>query len=437
MWYLAKVSPEDYASDRAYSRQLSVDCFNTTYITPCYIAPDRNNTNRTRSAPAVKDLIVGDFDNTQVNRSAGTNEFFLAPRLPDQSRSVDRHSLSFQKFTASTESVQVSCSQNLTSWCDIDTSTSISKKWSYNCTAGMIGSLTTSSRINIGSWYHPDNGQNAYNDMWAYYNNGSTYQSQVEFGFVAFFQDVRVLDTRYTDDNGNHPPISSYLEGAVNGTFIATRCNASFSSGQYDWSNTTVWPMIQSKEASLLATIAVRSRLLAGYFDSQDFDKDQETSLLAGFPRKGDTTATEINQGVISAIGLVSMSLLGGTFEPAPAINLSIGNSTIVTQVQKAPLFILVMLNLWYAGFAACLGALALYVIHDESLRQDIIDVNKLLTIEGLATSAMGSHEEQLENANARVCVQRIDGKWCLRVLADVSTFGESDKLKDSDHTVE
>lgn len=426
MWYLANVDPQSYALDHAYSRQVIPGCLDTPGKLPCSITVDQDtNTNTTLNPQDVKTLMTYSHTTSQVNSSAG-DKFFLAPRLPNRDRSLGKDNIAFQTFTATTEAAQISCDRNL-SICAIDGYRNISQEWNYSCPAGMSGTLTEDSKLSIGSWYQPRGTQNRYNDMWMHYNT-STFSTIAEFGLVAFLNNVTVKKPSGSEDTNDTMPVSASSNGESVGILFAIQCNATFTRQEYDWTNSTTQPSLISTGTSI-AAIAVRSRLFAGYFDGPNFDQSQKTKILDHFPRDRETSVGELVQQAIGAVGLVSMSLLGGTIEPAPAKALRIGRSTIVTEVRKAPLVILVMLNLWYAAFAAILGALVIYIMRDQSFRQDIIEVQKLLTINGLATSAIGRHEECLEDADTRVCVQKINGKWRFRVLGDADKMGQAKTL--------
>lgn len=112
------------------------------------------------------------------------------------------------------------------------------------------------------------------------------------------------------------------------------------------------------------------------------------------------------------------LSLLGAVITYQAPKDLWLADSIVVTRVPKAPLFALVILNLWYAGFACLLFGLAWHVLKDEHVSQDIVEVQKMITVNGLATAAVKRQRGNLStrDEDLRVGVVKTDEAWQFRV---------------------
>lgn len=206
----------------------------------------------------------------------------------------------------------------------------------------------------------------------------------------------------------------------------------------YDWTNATSLAAAQGVARNVMAADLARAPLFAGYFNSDDFDLDQKKKLLTMLSGSSDNTGNTL-QKVQDVVGHVALSLLGGTLRSIPADALALGNSAIVTKVGKGPLFTLVILNVWYAGFAGLQFCLVLYILRDESTRQDIIEVQKLITVNGLATSAVSQQRDDLSSRglNVRVGVEKIDRKWQFRIFESLGSSDEGKRLLGTEEGIE
>lgn len=121
---------------------------------------------------------------------------------------------------------------------------------------------------------------------------------------------------------------------------------------------------------------------------------------------------TEQYAKLLSEIGL---SFLGGSIEPRAAISLQLQNETAITRVPKAPLFVLVILNSWYALTEFCLFLLACYATNYGDWRADVQAVQQLLTVTGLTTAAV-SKARSRQGDNLRIGVEKVDDEWQFKV---------------------
>ncbi|KAK5954866.1 hypothetical protein OHC33_003544 [Knufia fluminis] len=400
-----------------YSRGFTEDCLDLTRG-PCSGKPV-DDLNSTLFTGHIKDLLVDSpFSDTRINRSANGTRF-LAPQLPNQADLEFGASAAYQTFTASSFGASALCNTNL-SVCTFSPESDSTDSWQFLCPGGMTGNLTSEDWISIGSWWQPESSVNAFDITWTHYENDSTWDEIVEVGLVAFLKDVveenpTNLTSMYTDYDLEE------RAQLTNASLIASQCNLTLRGMSYSWTNTTLYPAVQDAgaEHSNLATQLVRATILAGYFSSEAFDPDQKKAIEERLGTSENMTAAEMVSQVQDSISLIGLSLLGGTFKSTPASALALANSAIVTQVGKAPLFTLVILNIWYAGFAVTLSCLAFYLLWDETTRQDILKVQKLLTVDGLAASVVKRHGDKLssEAPDVRVGVQKVNGTWQLRVF--------------------
>ncbi|KAK5092255.1 hypothetical protein LTR70_001937 [Exophiala xenobiotica] len=406
-----------------YSRNLTSDCFDQSEGI-CSVKL-MNGLNRTAFAADVRDLLVDNpRSDTKVNSSAN-GTLFLAPRLPSQADLQSSSSVAYQTFTASTFSVNASCINNI-SVCHVSQNNASSNSWQFSCPDGMSGSLTSREWLSISSWWQPIGSVGTFDMMWSHYGD-SVWDSTIEIGLAAFFEDVifdsggNVTQIEFQQDQNEHP---------VRGSAITCRCNLTMQGLSYDWTNATSTPAAQNVTLSSVAANLARAPLLAGYFNSGDFDVEQKEKLVTMLSGSSNFTG-DILQRVQDVVGHVGLSLLGGTLRSTPATALALGNSAIVTKVGKGPLFTLVILNLWYAGFAGLLFCLVVYILRDETTRQDIIEVQKLITVNGLATSAVSQQRDDLSSRgpNVRVGVEKVDCKWQFRIFESLDSTDEGKRL--------
>lgn len=368
-------------------------------------------TNQTSYSRDIKDLLNSSHPDTSINGSAD-GSLFLAPRLPNQVDLPGNDNSAFQTFTAATIAVSATCDKSL-DLCSFSQTNPNSSNWQFDCNPGgngMQGTLSPDNWLSISSWWRPNDSTDAYNDAWKYYEHEFRFDT-TEVGIVAFLQDVNVT----SGSTPNSP--STRWKPSFNGSVIGTKCNITTINASYKWTNATSLtnPAAMTDGTSNSTGVALaRAALLAGYFDSESFDQDQKSKLGSRLRGNGYISDTNLGQQIQYTAALAGLSLLGGTFESTPATALALPDSAIVTQVKKAPLFTLIVLNLWYAGFALCLGCLTVYVLRDETTRQDIKAIQKLVTINGLATSMVGKQMDNLtaRGTDTRIGVEKVDRKW-------------------------
>ncbi len=98
-----------------------------------------------------------------------------------------------------------------------------------------------------------------------------------------------------------------------------------------------------------------------------------------------------------------------------PVINLQVQNETIVTQVPKTALFVLILFNLWYAFTGFCLFLVACYISGYGSKAPDVRAVQELFTVIGLTTGAV-SVTRSSQGDNLRIGVEKVEDEWRFKV---------------------
>lgn len=402
-----------------HSRNLTAECW-SSYYDACSVALDKQNINRTLYPDKIKNLMLdeGTYP-TQINTSAdGT--YFLAPRFPR----VDglTNDLNYQSFTATTIGGQASCDRNMT-MCRVLGADPGSRKFQFFCGGGMNGTLEYPSTFAIAYWSQYFN-QTYYQAYWRVSGTSSTNQ----FGVVALLENTEISDWR-----GENPLPSLTFDrtpeeggGQFKGVIVATKCDFSFLTLEYSWDFDTVLPKMKYIGRGIGAADTARAPVLTGYFNGTDFDKAMrdkwwtESGLGPDLNKSviHSNTSSDVVRGLQKSMGRAGLALLGGTLQGVDVSRLALANSTVVTVVGKTPLFTLIILNIWYALFGLILFALAFFVLRDPTTRRDVIEIQQLISVEGLATAAVKRQRGNLalNNDDLRVGVEKVDGEWQFRV---------------------
>lgn len=420
-----------------YSRNISTECADS-YRDACSVTLGGDNVNRTKFPEDIKNLMVDESTYpTRVNTSAdGT--YFLAPRIPQVASLANE--LNRQAYTAKTLGTTASCEANITT-CNIVGPQSGSSSIDYFCPSGMNGTLEYPGRtVGIDYWYGLYN-RTYYEKYWS--DSGT--QTYNLFGVVAMLENTDIKDAE--KEGRDKIPQFEYdpQDGStkVNISVIATRCTVDMLVLDYSWHDDIAIPQVKLGSYSIEAADLTRGVTFAGYFNGSDFDSEvkrawwTESGLDIG-PNKTVTwqnTTSEVTKGLQKAMGKTGLALMGGTFDPMSPSLLRLANRTVITVVGKTPLYTLVVLNIWYALFAIMLFALAMFVLRDEATRGDIIAVQQLISVEGLATAAVKRQRANLSlnDDDLRVGVEKVDGEWQFRVW-EVRNSGEGKGLL-ADHS--
>ena len=431
MSFLSKIDdPASQGPMYLYSRNLTEDCFHSTHDACSVVL--KADKNVTAYPDAIKDLMTDNtLSMTRINQTAdGT--WFLAPRLPHNNGASS--SLNYQTFSATTLGASARCHRNITT-CGVTEQDGKIGNFAFACDGGMNGTLVYPDKwLAIGAQDQSPPNQSYWDAYWEW----SSELVYVEYSIVAFLEN-------YTISNSPQSPTFDFIPSSgqkVRGSIVAMTCDVDMFALAYDWTNVTERPLLKNPSLQTSSANAAFAVALVGYFNSADFDNDMKGKFrgLLDLPIAEPESVTQAT--VLSkferAMGYTGLSMLGGTFEQTPATKLSLANSTIVTQVGKTPLFTLVILNLWYACFAVLLFALAVYILRDEATRRDIIEVQQLITVNGLATAAVKKQRSNLDRGegDVRVGVEKVDGAWQFRVW-EMNRLGEDKGLLGQDESPE
>jgi hypothetical protein len=197
------------------------------------------------------------------------------------------------------------------------------------------------------------------------------------------------------------------------------KCVSSLSTIKYEWANGTMTQLLNSREANSTLSNIQWAPFLSNYSFNNAHLESFATRLGIGMEPHSHIQSyytqryyTENYAMLLSEIGL---SFLGGSLEPHSAISLQLQNETVITQVPKAPLFVLVILNVWYALTGFCLFLVAFYTTNYGDRRADIRAVQELLTVTGLITAAV-SKARSKQGDNLRIGVEKVEDEWRFKV---------------------
>lgn len=346
--------------------------------------------------------------------SSPDGSHMLAPRLAQSEDLKVTSAMNFQNFTASAFSVTASCStddrsqENICTFPDRPNATT---SWNISCNGGFETTLSEASWLHIGTQSLDD-------------STPSSVSSLIDVSLAMFLERRNLSSWPMQTLAWRNPQ----LNDTVVGVLLTTTCTLRLAQATYSWTNVTLnQNSAQGSTPNDTAAGIVRSLIGdAGFFNANNTDNLQNIRLNA-FQQGLGLTISQAPNGTVDgdsfrkaledSLAYVGIALLGGTFEAGPAISLQLGNSTIVTQVGKAPLFTLVILNIWYACFGLLLALLASYILLRSESSEGIVAVKQLLTVDGLARAAVVKYRGDLsgETSDLRIGVEKVDGKWQFR----------------------
>jgi hypothetical protein len=227
--------------------------------------------------------------------------------------------------------------------------------------------------------------------------------------------------------------VNSKSAPVAQSSVFVLRCVSYLSTIRYEWADGKLTQLLNLTEANRTLLNIQRGLLLSNYSFNSAHLESFATRLNIGNDPVGSQNYTydyytKQYANLLSEIGL---SFLGGSIEPRAAISLQLQNETIVTRVPKAPLFILAVLNFWYALTGFCLFLLASYTTNYGSWRADVQAVQKLLTVTGLTTAAV-SKARSRQGDNLRIGVEKIEDEWQFKVWEPNKDY-EDAKHQDTD----
>ena len=278
---------------------------------------------------------------------------------------------------------------------------------SFSCPDGFAASAVQSKFL-ARPWFHSDN------SFEARYNQSRN--RPLEWGIFANLSDLNIFtegnDSKarsiYNVRNGN----SSRSPVSFRYAAFLLRCSSDIFEAQYSWLNDTITNT--SRTAALDRKVPedipgniVQGPLLAGFTSSHSIDTSSFFKGLT-FP-SGNVSDTAIASVFEIVISQLSLSFLGGCLIPTRPTSIQMGRSQIVTVVPKSALYVLLLLNVWYAGLGLFLYLLACYVMSRSGFSiEDIVAVQKLLSVSGLTKSAVNDAREKLRD-DVRIGVVQVE----------------------------
>jgi hypothetical protein len=224
--------------------------------------------------------------------------------------------------------------------------------------------------------------------------------------------------------NSEFPPVPGSSPFVLN-------CAPSLLIIRYTWANDTMTELLDSSEANRTLLNILHGPFLSNYSYSDDHLKSFATRLKM---ERGNFTMEYYTQQYASLVSQIGLSFLGGSIESRPAIDLKIQNETVITQVPKTALFVLLFFNIWYALVGFSLFLVACYITASGGRGADVRAVQELLTVTGLTTAAV-SKTRSHRGDNLRIGVQKIEDEWQFKVwnqdkdVEDVNHSARGEKL--------
>lgn len=387
-------------------------CLNSSNI--CSVV-ERGGRNETAFESSINALLSpGPLLDTVINSSTKDRFSFLAPRAQPQNLFKLSDHVAVRNFTADTFSASAVCGSQ------ICTTHTPRKPWDLSCDVLNV-SLSKQDWLAIG----PAD-QGSYEEL----TNKYRYSPMINVSVAILLENTTIQYEK--GGQSNNSGTETEQGGPPDSTAFVINCTVTVNSASYEWTDETFEPnpvfatSLAAARVVRAPFLTTRPKKVSGV--QANVFRDKLAMRPSGVIQEIDLSTVSGN--IEKALSYFMLAQLGGAIQAEPPRTLTVANSTIVTQVGKAPLFALVMLNMWYVGFGGLLFGLALYVLHDEDTSQDIVEVQKLISVAGLATAAVRRHRDNLatHDTKLRVGVEKLDGEWQF-VVFEVEGNSEEKRL--------
>lgn len=366
MPYLADVKPAEAGAAYQFSRALSEDCWsvdesksehNSTLETlPCSVKSSGIGLRAVRSETINSMLLNHSGSSDTIYRDIASGLSFIGSlSRPTISLKGDEPALS-PRFNASTFAMSTTC--HLVTGCMPPSGPQANG--SFTCGSTFSGPAPR-TWFNLSPWKNSKDFLN--DDTW----NGDGWA--VYAPYPSFQINSRSAELIVDSDSG-------IVEGSL---IFLLKCVPSLSEIEYTWANGTFIKLLTSYEANTTLRNIIRGPFLSDYPYSNDHLKSFAARLGIG-TGTGIYPMRYYTRQYAALLRDIGLSFLGGSIEPRPAISLQVQNETVVTQVPKSALFVLISFNLWYAFLGFCLFLVACYVTAYGGRGADIRAVQQLLT---------------------------------------------------------
>jgi hypothetical protein len=402
MSYYADVDPAKAGAAYRFSRALVESCQNddkatsgSNFTIPCSVFSS-GTVLRALNPEAIDSLLFNDLESSDtIYRDQTTRLSFIGDPIKTSLRLGGGELELSPRFTASTFAMNTSCSRVL----DCKPASDSQGKNYFKC-----GSNFT--QYSPGAWFAVSLSENPRDllnsNSWYDDNTWAVYAPYPEFHIEPSSQRLLV--------NSKSAPVA--------GSFVfVLKCVSTLSTIRYEWADGKMTRLLDLAEANKTLLNIQRAPLFSNYsFKSAHLESFASRLKIGGDPMEPRSydrgNYTEQYANLLSEIGL---GFLGGSIEPRAALSLQLQNETVITQVAKAPLFVLVILNFWYALTGFCLFLLACHTTNYGHWRADVQAVQQLLTVTGITTAAV-SKDRPRQRDSVRIGVEKVGDEWQFKV---------------------
>jgi hypothetical protein len=429
MPYLAHVNPTEAGTAYQFSRALTEICreddhaspFKSNITLPCSVSVSGSGSGiKSLHSEAINSMLLGgpgSSDTIYQDTTSGLS-FIGASSRTSVPFVLDKTTLS-PHFTASTFATNTTCSLN---------PICIPKIASQN--DSFVTCDAKPSRNNPAKWFALapwENTADVFNsDSWT--SPGNLAQWAVYAPYPSFH--IEPVNNRLIVNSDSDP-----VEGS---SAFVLMCTLDLYTIEYEWANDTT-TRIDFKSANTTLQNIVNGLFISNYSFTDDHLKSFSNRLNIGLGPEGHGNYTEedYSRRYAALLREIGLSFLAGSIEPRPATKLQVQNETIITQVPKSALFVLIFLNLWYAFIGFCLFLAGYLVTFYNGRRADVQAVQELLTVIGLTTAAV-SKDRSAQGKNVRIGVEKTEDEWRFKIwhqeeaIEDIEHSAQEQKLEDS-----
>ena len=276
------------------------------------------------------------------------------------------------------------------------------------------------SRNNTHSWFEAGPwSAGSYNTSRLQYLNKGIF----DWGVFAYLSEAVIGDSQTL-------PKGTVLTGSAgnqSSSFIL-RCSSQIFDSTYGWENGCLNAPLEktNSNSTVLDTVL-------GLFRTDFTFNDESLGHFRNHLYVGEVLTSNVTEQFATLLSRITLSFLGGCLEPRLTSTLELQNDqTVLTVVPKAALYILIFLNVWYAGLGFFLFLVACFVSAYQDRGPDIRAVQKLLIVTGLTVTAV-SRQRLAQGKNLRVGVEKLEGKWHFKVWHPTDDEEKSGRLGSDD----
>jgi hypothetical protein len=296
--------------------------------------------------------------------------------------------ISHRDYTATTFGLQTQC-EIISSECNLNA-------WAGPSTPFYCGDTFQGDVTGIQDWYMP-------------YFNDSSMSSNVT-GFSNAVRNPFYWGLAALTNIGLLDGISQILPGVVGGVHgglaVVLFCNSTLYDIQYDSVNGTVTRFVTTPSNISTTNLWQTSIEISGL----GTDQLKQAASLAIF----SNSSQELADGIALAFSRVALAVGSQSVGPQPALEAQERTSLLVTRIQAAPLFTLVIANLLFTVFGIILTLIAIPNSRGESQ-----DIQARLSIMGLVIDRFEGQRAKLRVKDLDKLFEECDGQSSKRVVIE------------------